>query len=201
MPTEDEEIQRALEVEMSEEKPVLLERPEVPPPPPDLESKAEIVPSGNTPYEMMDRKDEEQILHELEGAPHPVLEEMVYSFSGSQGMVTGLSWIGVKTLAVEAGHYSIDDVKIQDNEHSYRVLAKARDINRNVTMFGVAEQQKNMKTREGREIADSFALQKAVSKAQRNALIGLLPRTLVAEFIKRCIEVKKERMGPRVRRA
>jgi hypothetical protein len=144
----------------------------------------------------MDRRDEEQIMAELDGIPKPVLEEMVYSFLSGGKKVTGLSFIGVKTLSIEAGHIGIIDLKIQDTPDSYRAMALAKDYNRNVTFFGVAEQAKNMEMKNGNRIPDPFALQKAASKAQRNAIFNLLPRKLVAEFIAKCLKAK----GPIFRR-
>lgn len=184
----DEELRKALEADGKE---TALEKAEQHSQDAVLAIEAEVAPDGASPYVMMDRKDEEQILAELDGIPAPVLEEMVYSFTSGGGKVTGLSWTGTKALAIEAGHYSIDDLKISETPASFRVLARAKDINRNVAFYGVAEQKKMMKLRDGKEIEDPFALQKATSKAQRNALQALLPKKLVAEFMRRCLEKKR----------
>ena len=184
MSDEDDELRKALEKDGEErslaQNPVLLPEP----------LEAEVVPPEQSPYVMMDRKDEEQILAELDGIPAPVLDEMVYSFQSGGKKVTGLSWTGTKALAIEAGHYSIDDLKIQETETAFRVLARARDINRNVSFYGVAEQTKKMRLHNNTEVDDPFALQKATSKAQRNALQALLPKKLVAEFMRRVLEKK-----------
>lgn len=184
MPESDDELEKAMEADEAKKS---------------LPASIDIVQDKNlTPYEMMDRQDEEQILAELDGIPSPVLEEMVYSFQSSAGRVTGLSWVGVKTLIVEAGHYEISDIHVIETEKSYRVVAKAHDIKRNVSLFGMAEQPKMMKTKSG-EMEDTFALQKASSKAQRNALQSLLPKKLVAEFVERCMKAKNDRSAPKVR--
>ncbi|VVB53373.1 Uncharacterised protein [uncultured archaeon] len=147
-----------------------------------------------TPYQMMDRADEEQILAELNGLPDDVLDTMVYSFPSGGKRITGLSWVGTKTLIVEAGNYAIEDPHIVETADAFRVVCRARDLTRNIALYGAAEVPKRMKTRDG-EIEDPFALSKALSKAQRNALQNLLPKKLVAEFITKCMAAK----GPKVR--
>jgi hypothetical protein len=186
---EDEELRKAMEADEAARS-ESLPAPAGPPAPPDFASGGEIVQTGNTPYEIMDRRDEEQIMAELDGIPSKVLEEMVYSFMSGGQKITGLSFVGVKTLAVEAGHIGIVDLKVQETNDSFRVMALAKDYNRNVTFFGVADQAKLMPMRNGSPIPDKFALQKAVSKAQRNAIFNLLPRKLVAEFISKCMKAR-----------
>ena len=161
----------------------------------EIKSEPEVAPSV---YEQMDRLDCEQILAELEGLTPDVLDTMVYSFQQGGGRVTGLSWVGTKALIIEAGHYDIVDIRVIETETSYRVMAKGKDLKKNVSLWASAEQLKKMKTRNG-DIDDPFALQKATSKAQRNVLQSLLPKTLVAEFIERCMKSKNEKSSPRVR--
>jgi hypothetical protein len=193
----DDDLRKAMEAD-EQERARNLPAPAGPPAPPDFASGGgEIVPSGNTPYEVMDRRDEEQIMAELDGIPSKVLEEMVYSFMAGGQKITGLSFVGVKTLALEAGHIGIVDLKVQETPDSFRVMALAKDYTRNVTFFGIADQAKLMPMRSGAPIPDKFALQKAVSKAQRNAIFNLLPRKLVAEFISKCLKAKGPRFAQR----
>ncbi|OGC89242.1 MAG: hypothetical protein A2W25_04240 [candidate division Zixibacteria bacterium RBG_16_53_22] len=189
---EDEEIQKALRED------------ELPPPPPNpginkskMPDPATVgsVPQDASAYELMDRRDEEQILAELGELPADVLNTMVYSFKMDGRDVTGLSWIGVKTLVVELGQYSIEDLKVEETPETYRCIAKAIDKKAQVTMYGTAEQDKMMRFKDN-ERKDPFALQKASSKAQRNAFMAVLPKGIVEEFKKKCLAVNPR--GPRV---
>jgi hypothetical protein len=44
-------------------------------------------------YELLDQRDEEQILSEIKGN---IITEMFYSFPLDGRMVTGISWVGTK---------------------------------------------------------------------------------------------------------
>lgn len=144
--------------------------------------KKDIAPvnSEQEPYILMDKRDDEQIISEIQGR---VLDEYVYSFPGHHGEVVGLSWAGVKEVARRMGNISIEEIKITETEDTYRVLAKAKDTVRGITMYGVSEVSKTMTLRDGRVVPDTFALQKAVSKAQRNAIRALIPETVIKTMI------------------
>jgi hypothetical protein len=194
---EDEELQKAL----------LADESDLPPPPPNPAANASKMPDPEktgalppevSPYELMDRRDEEQILAELGELPPDVLNTMVYSFRQEGKEVSGLSWIGVKTLVVELGQYTIEDLTVEETDTVFRCICKATDKKNDVSMYGTAEQEKVMKLHEGKERKDPFALQKASSKAQRNAFIAVLPKGIVAAFIKKCLAERPQR-GPTYR--
>jgi len=147
-----------------------------------------ILATKNEAYDLINQKDDQQVLQELQGG---FIDEYIYSFPTSQGRVTGLSWAGVKEVARTMGNISIEDLQVNENENSFQVKAKAKDINRNVTMFGVTEQSKTITTRDGQELPDMHALSKCVSRAQRNAIRGLIPET----FIKQMIEQYQNNVG------
>jgi len=52
-------------------------------------------------YELMERRDDEQILAELQGR---FLDEYVYEISQDGHQVTGLSWIGTKEASRDSNH-------------------------------------------------------------------------------------------------
>ena len=132
-----------------------------------------------TDFQQLDRLDEEQILAELQGA---VLDQYVYSFKSGGRQVTGLSWAGVKHIASRMGGVQCDLLQLTDTGDAYLVVVKATAPD-GASRIGAAEQPKVQKTRGG-EQPDPFALPKAVSKAQRNAIRALLPESLIAEVIK-----------------
>ncbi len=138
-------------------------------------------------YTIMNIKDDEQVRQEIMGS---YLKEFAYQFETStKKKITGLSWAGVKEVARKQGNVSVEDIKITETGKTYRVLAKAKDIARNVTMFGVAEQSKKMMLKSKEEVEDLHALSKCVSRAQRNALRALIPeltiKTMIQEFLKK----------------
>lgn len=135
-------------------------------------------------YTLMNIKDDTQVLQEITGA---FLDEFVYSFPTKEGKVTGLSWAGVKEVARRMGNISIEDINITETPDTYRVLAKAKAIDKNVMMYGVAEQQKKMQMRTGEQIEDIHALSKCVSRAQRNAIRTLIPEVFIKQMLEQYI--------------
>ena len=189
---EDDELEKAMEEDEKRSKtfPTSIE----------IKNEPEVASSPQAPYILFDRQDESQILLELEGnLTDPIMSEMAYSFPSGGKRVTGISWMGVKALMLEYGNIEIVDIHIAETPDGYRVTAKAHDIQKNVSIFGVAEQAKRMKMRDGSETDDCFALAKCASKAMRNAIQSILPRKLVVDFIERCLKAKGESSGPKVR--
>ena len=143
-------------------------------------SSIQVLDRKDQAYTLINSKDDQQILLELQGS---FLDEFVYSFPTKEGKVTGLSWAGVKEVARRMGNVSVEDINITETPTSYRVLAKAKDINKGVVMFGVAEQSKNLKLKDGNSFEDLHALSKCVSRAQRNAIRSLIPEMLIKGLI------------------
>lgn len=149
-------------------------------------AQLKVLETKNDAYTLMNMKDDEQVLAKIRGQ---FLEEFVYSFPvKGGGKVTGLSWTGVKEIARRQGHISVEDIKVTETPDTYRVLAKAKDVQRNVTMFGIAEQAKKMQLRTGERQEDLHALSKCVSRSQRNAIRALIPEATIKAMINLYIE-------------
>jgi len=133
------------------------------------------------PYSLMERKDENQILAEIKGN---VLEEFVYSFPQGNRQITGLSYAGVKQIALKMGNIHCSEPILEENNGIWICKVKAIDVQRNLEMWGVSTQSKFMELRDGRKIKDDFCLQKCVSKAERNALRKLMPEKIIIEMLK-----------------
>jgi len=131
-------------------------------------------------YLALEQKDEQQIMEELEGR---VIDEYVYSFPQGGKQVTGLSWAGIKRIAQKMQNITVRIVSIDDTNDSYRVVCEATNTAAHLTMCGVSEQKKFIMTRDDKKLPDNFALQKAMSKAQRNALRNLIPEPIIIEMI------------------
>ena len=128
-----------------------------------------------TDFQQLDQLDEQQIVAELQGA---LLDQYVYSFQSNGRQVVGLSWAGVKAVANKLGPVTCDLLELRDTDESYICVVKASAPD-GTQRIGAAEQSKTFKSK-----SDSFALPKAISKAQRNAIRALLPETLITEMVK-----------------
>lgn len=141
----------------------------------------EVVERDNMPYSLMERKDEDQILSEIKGN---VLQEFVYSFPQGNRKITGLSYAGVKQIALEMGSLHVCEPILLENDGNWIAKVKAIDVHRNLEMWGVSSQPKKMTYKNGVEVDDDFCIQKAVSKAERNALRKLMPERIIIEMVK-----------------
>jgi len=168
------------------------QKPQQKTPVPEKTDAAIVVRDDNQAHDIMNLKDDNQVLAEMEGK---YLEEFVYSFTvdGGKRNVTGLSWAGVKEVVRSAGNIEVEDLKITETDKTYRVLAKGRDTIRNVSMFGIAEQSKMMRLKSGDLVEDMHSLSKCVSRAQRNALRVLIPEATIKMTIEKYLEEKKRR--------
>ncbi len=126
----------------------------------------------------IERLDETQILDSLKGR---ATEKLFYEINQRGQQQIALSWAGVKYFTLQAGHISIEEVRLSETDNQYQAIAWARDKKRDVRVMGAAVQSKTFKPREGQSYPDEFALAKAVSKAQRNALRNLIPEPLISE--------------------
>jgi len=133
------------------------------------------------PYSLMERKDENQILQEIKG---DVIEEFVYSFPQGNRQITGLSYAGVKQIALKMGNIHCSEPILQENGSCWISKVKAIDVQRNLEMWGVSVQPKFMELRDNRKIKDDFCIQKCVSKAERNALRKLMPEKIIISMIR-----------------
>ena len=143
------------------------------------ENTIEVFDQQNS-YIILERRDETQILEEFKGN---VIEEYVYDFDVGGRHVTGLSYAGVKAIALKMGGIHVDEPILVDYGSYWLCKVKAKDMQRDMEMWGVATQPKKIQLRNGNEINDDFCIQKVVSKAERNALRKLFPETLVIEMI------------------
>jgi len=156
------------------------------------QSGREILPQKA--FREMERRDEQQIISELEGK---YLSEFVYQFNQGERTVTGLSWAGIKEIAYRMGRITVDLVKMEETDAHYIVVVKSTDTERGNSRLGVSTQAKTLKRKDGAEEPDPFALQKAMSKAQRNAIRPLIPEQMLKTWINRFLEMKKTgRPGP-----
>ena len=139
-------------------------------------------------FREMERRDEDQIVAEMKG---DYLREFVYQFQSGGRTVTGISWAGIKEIAYKMGNIQVDLVDLKETDKSYVAIVKATDTLRNNSRLGASTQLKMMKRRDGSEEEDSFALQKAISKSQRNAIRPLIPEVMMKTWLEKFLEYQK----------
>jgi hypothetical protein len=136
-------------------------------------------------YEMMDALDERQIVAELKG---DIIEQYFYEFQQGGRLVVGISWSGIKYVArkmSEQGHpISVEDVKFNPTEKGYLAIATAMDLATKEKRWGASEASRMVTLRSGDEKENPFALQVAMSKAQRNAIRNFIPEVAIQEGYK-----------------
>src|SRR3989338_7220426 len=144
-------------------------------------------------YELMDRKDDQQILAELQGR---FLDEYVYEFPQDGKTVTGLSWIGTKEASREYGGIQVPLEKLKiiaEDDKSVTVAVESFDVYTGTSRIGLKRQQKHLRLRDGRVLENPFYFEQAVSKAQRNAINAVIPYT----FVKAWIQLKRKGATPK----
>jgi hypothetical protein len=152
----------------------------------EIKEKTEIIPREEI-FAEMDKRDEDQILAEIKGK---VLEQYVYTIRRAGQDITNLSWAGIKECARRMGHIKILEMDVEEKEDCWICMAKAKDVVNDIELWGSAQQMKTMKS--GNDmVIDQFALQKCVSKAQRNALRTLIPEQFIAGMIQSVLDKKK----------
>jgi hypothetical protein len=135
----------------------------------------------------MDSADEQMVLDEIKGR---AMDALVYEIEQGGKTVTGLSLAGVRETARVMNvngkaRIGISDREpiILETEEYFEAKAFAQDTMNGGGYWGVKRQPKQYKTRAGSLATDPFAFEKALAKAQRNALRGLIPEWFVKEMI------------------
>ena len=143
----------------------------------------EILAGEAEPFSVMERADEEQILAELMGN---FLDEFVYEFEQHGRKVTGLSLAGVRETVRYMNKNGIARISISDREPKVReeddwieVWVYAKDELNGGGAWGIKRQIKKYVSGKINE----FAMEQALSKAQRNAQRALIPENYVKEMI------------------
>ncbi len=152
----------------------------------------------------VDRMDEEQILASLHGAPE-IVPDFVYSFRDRSGKTQkGLSYAGTREVMFMRGNIRVAEPVVTEHpdysapDGGYiRAMVQATDMERNISLWGGVHQPYNQwvwledeetakragRDRKGEYQPDSYAFQKAIAKAQRNAIKNVLPASVINAII------------------
>lgn len=127
-------------------------------------------------FQVLDRRDENQILAEMRGE---IIEDLVYDVTIQGKRVTNLSYAGVKEAIRHRGNLKILDVHTEETDKEIRALVKVQDLQNCIEVLGASSAEKEK----------PFAYTLAVNKAERNAFAKLIPAkwlaTLVDEYLNR----------------
>lgn len=141
---------------------------------------------NNQIYEIMERKDEMQIIAELQGK---YLDEFVYEFPQEGKQVMGLSWLGVQEASRVMGGIQTEIVERKEGKDEERgtkwveIVVKAIDIHTGTSRLGIKRQHNRGRRKDGKIFDIPFYTEIALAKAQRNAIRALLPQTLIKAWI------------------
>lgn len=148
---------------------------------------------GTSIFVALDRHDEEMVVAEIKGE---LLQTMAYEFSVGGKPARGLSYAGVNSAVRSMNARGVgrivcprdprpqfEEVTDEEGDPAWQCVVYAEDQLVGGGAWGLATQKKFMKRRDGNETADTFSKTKALSKAQRNAKLALIPEGLKAEII------------------
>lgn len=163
----------------------------------------DVVPARDNPasiYTELDRQDEEIVVRQIAGE---MVETMAYEFQMDGKPQRGLSIVGVseatrayteqRNVQVDVSMPVFRKTTDGEGEPVYECDVKAVALRNGVQInanLGTAEQRIFPKKKNGEVYFDPMARRKALSKAQRNAKLRLLPVELVTTMLQ-AVELKK----------
>ncbi len=147
------------------------------------EKKNEVV-AVTTEYEAVEKVDDRAIIEFMTGQ---MIQDYAYSFKQGGRTVEGLTLAGINEAANRRGGIKVEEVKYEEREHSWLVIAKATDTFTGSSRYGAYEQPKMMGSRK-----DPYAFTKAIHKAQRNAIKQLIPVPVIREVLNFYLHRKAE---------
>ncbi|MBA2705850.1 MAG: hypothetical protein H0U60_18595 [Blastocatellia bacterium] len=143
-----------------------------------------------TPYEEMEKMDEQMVLDEIKGR---AIDTLVYQIPQGGSTITGLSLSGVRETARVMNKQGQARIRISDKEPTvietddyFEVRIYAVDEMNGGGNWGIKRQEKKY-ARGGLNV---FAYEQALAKAQRNAIRGLIPEWFVKQMIDSWIRAK-----------
>lgn len=141
-------------------------------------------------FQRFDAEDDQQILAQIQGRNLDILDRLVYSYTDRRGaVITGLSLTGVRETVREMNRRGLARIRvtsappiITETDDYIDAIVYAEDELNGGGSWGAKRQGK----RAGNYV-NPFALEQAISKAQRNAMFALIPAAHVAEMIREYI--------------
>lgn len=153
------------------------------------------LPKEEDEFQLFQRLDEMSVVEVMEGKiktdlGSAIVDQWFYNYKADNGdIVVDLTLRGVMEYAGFIGGIDITSCEVTENEESFTVMACAKDHFKNASRFGACVQPKFHSNGK----VDPFALPKATSKAQRNAMKLLLMASHMIELVKFYEKDKEEK--------
>jgi len=172
----------------------------------EQDAQGNLVPvKGELPPEVLqaiDRADEAAIVERLVspfGAEHFLYSYPIKTREGERHIV-GIGSDGAKEIANLMGNVEVlPDVRVEEKDEYFYGMVRAKDLLRNVILLGVGRQCKFVVDKGNQPIPsrpDEHAFVKAITKAQRNAILSIAPQSAINAAVKRFLEQKKIKTLP-----
>jgi hypothetical protein len=142
-------------------------------------------PRSTEDFQALEYLDDQAIVASLDGAI--LASQMFYVINQGNFSVVGISLDGVREIARQYADkmglsFRFGDMNVQETEDAYLVRVKVEvDFPKggHVENWGVKRQEKALQLQSGVVRQDPYAFEKACSKAQRNALMGVIPKSFI----------------------
>jgi hypothetical protein len=152
----------------------------------------ELVPMRELPDEAvaaMERADELEIISSITAPEKQKYFAYSYEIITKEGpkLVIGISTDGAYEIARLRGAIEVlPDIKVEEKDDYFYAVVRARDILRNTTLIGVGRQCKFQIGKGNipdKDRLNEWAFVQAISKAQRNAILSIIPQEAIIGII------------------
>ena len=152
----------------------------------NIDGKVFVLPSTLEEFQIVERMEDTEIVKVMSGE---ISEKYFYRFTHSGKEVIDLSAVGIFEIAQKYGGIEIEVQVISDKDSpDYECQAYALDKKRDIKFSGAAQQEKVYPN--GKK--DEFALAKANTKSQRNAIKKLFPYKMIKSMLLNFIVYEEE---------
>ncbi|MEM3018105.1 MAG: hypothetical protein QXO25_04430 [Candidatus Bathyarchaeia archaeon] len=136
-------------------------------------------------FEELEKLDDQLIVQGLEGVVS--VQDLFYVISQGDYQIVGISTDGVREIARQYAEkkgyiFRIKELTTSEDEEYYYVRCKVEvdyPSGGHMEGWGSKRQQKHEFRKDGSNPIDRYAFEKAISKAQRNALLSVIPKTFI----------------------
>lgn len=174
-------------------QPIVPNQPAMPPAIPVDDTIIQIKAQGQRAFELMEAEDEKQIVNA------ELFEESVKAlvYTPTQGPMT-LTITGVFEAARRYKNIQFGIISSEKTQDGWLVKAWARNLADNIYNEAIVEQPFRIPMGQQGLVKDPFALQKAQSKAKRNAVRQVIPINYFYAMLKRFLEERANKKTPNI---
>jgi len=140
-------------------------------------TKKIVIQSGENAYLVMEKEDEKQIVEQA--VKEDIIRDLIYQTSLGQ---KSLSYAGVLEAARLYKNLDYGISRIDQTVEEYTAYAFCHNLKDN-TKITIAKSQSKHEIVKGMKRVDPFAMEKAQSKAIRNAIKGVIPTVFIKNLL------------------